>query len=164
MIDIELEGDWPGVSLALKSLPLAVRSSAIWGQRKATEQLVKTVKKHINAQDLGWQPRSAKRMFGDPRILVDEEAYYGAIKAWKEGDTYIAGVPSNATNSKGDRIVDYALMNEFGGGNLPSRPLWGPSIEELGGPSGLRSIVTVAIYQKLAKLRALGLDIRIGKL
>lgn len=164
MLEVELEGDWPGVSLALNTLPLSIRSSAIWGQRKAMEKVVKIVKGHINAQDLNWAPRSEKRVFGDPRTLVDTEAYYASIKAWKDGDSYIAGVPSNATNVKGDRIADYALMNELGGGNLPARPLWGPSIEEMGGVPGIRSIVTIAIFTKLARLKAAGLDIQIGSI
>lgn len=151
-----------GVKLALQSLPLQVRSSAMWGQQKVANKLVKTVKKHLNSQDLGWAPRSARSKSSDPRILVDTEAYYGSIRAWRTGDTFNAGVPANAFNARGQRIADYAAMNEYGSDELPARPLWGPSFKEIGGKRGVSNIVTTAIFEKVRKLRAVGLDIKIG--
>lgn len=162
MLEIKKEGNWVGVKLALQNLPLQVRSSAVWGQQKVATKLVKIVKKHINSQDLGWVPRSAKSRSNDPRILVDSEAYYGSIKAWRTGDTYNAGVPANAFNARGMRIADYAAMNEYGADNLPARPLWAPSFKELGGKKGVSSIVTAAIFEKVRRLRAVGLDVKIG--
>jgi hypothetical protein len=164
MIIGELEGDWYGVGVALNQLPSLVRSSAVWGQRKAMELLVKTVKKHINNQDLNWEPRSARTNSNDPRILVDDGYYYGAIKVWKQGDTYIGGVKSNAVDNKGNRISDYAIMNEVGWEKLPARPLWAPSFEEMGGFKGFKSIVTKSIFNKVRILRSKGFEVDIGRL
>lgn len=163
-MDIKFEGNWLGVKVALNQLPLMLRGAATWGQRKVAERLVTEVKKHINAQDLGWMPRSARTNSSDPRILVDDGDYYASIKAWKQGNAYNAGVPARAFNSKGYSIADYAIMNEEGGGNLPARPLWEPSFKKMGGRKGVQTIVTTAIYQKAIRLKSLGFDVQLGKI
>lgn len=164
MIDIELKGNWLGVSIALERLPTEVISSAVWGQRKVAEGLVKRVKKHINNQDLGWVARAASTISNDPRILVDQEAYYSAIKAWKVGNSYFAGVPANASNARGIKIADYAIVHELGWENIPARPLWGPSFKEMGGKRGVKKEMIKPIFQKAAKLKALGFNVTLGKL
>ena len=164
MIDVELTGNWAGVAVALNRLPLLVHGAAVWGQRKVCEDLVKRVKGHINKQDLHWVERASSYNPSDPRTLVDTEAYYGAIQAFKTGMTYHAGVKSQAFNANGSRIVDYANMNEYGGGNLPARPLWEPSIKEMGGATGIRGIVVAAIFAKVVALRAVGFDVKLGKI
>lgn len=164
MLDIQFDGNWLGVDVAFKSLPEAVRSSATWGQRKAAELLVKKVKNHINRQDLGWAPRSVKTHSGDPRTLVDEEAYYSAIRAWKTGNSYNAGVSANAYSARGISIAYYALLQELGTGDIPRRPLWEPSFREIGGNKGIKKIVVTSIYDKIKKLRAAGLEITLGRL
>lgn len=164
MINVSFNGNWAGVTLALRTLPLEVAAAAVWGQRKSAETLVKKVKGHINSQDLGWPQKSSQTLSNDPRILVDQGDYYAAIRAWKDGMTYYAGVKSSAINSRGARIVDYANMNEYGGGRLPARPLWQPTIREMGGNSGFRNIVIMAIYAKVQRLRTLGMDVKLGPL
>lgn len=162
MFNFSLVGDWPGVQVALNQLDPMIKSSTEWGMRKATEAIVKKVKNHINAQDLGWPQRSSGYNAGDPRILVDTEAYYGAIQAYKKGDVYYAGVKPNKTNAQGHLITNYALMNEYGGGNLPPRPVWQPSVAEYGGKQGVRATVVRAIFDKVKILRAKGFDVRLG--
>jgi len=164
MIEFKLDGNWPGVLVALRGLPVSLQAAAVWGQRKVAEGLVKKVKDHLKNQDLNWPERSEQYNAGDPRILIDTEAYFRAIQAFKQGTTYYAGVKDNKYNAKGDRIVDYALMNELGGGNLPPRPLWGPSINEMGGAKGVKAIVVAAIFAKVSRLRALGFNVSVGKI
>lgn len=164
MIDVKFEGNWLGVKLALSRLAPEIRSAAVWGQRKVSEKLVSTVKKHINRQDLGWTARSARTNSNDPRILVDEADMLNSIAVWKSGDNYNAGIPGNAYNRNGQRIADYAAMNELGGGDLPARPLWSKSFKEMGGKKGVSAIVTTAVFQKALRLKALGFNVTIGKL
>jgi hypothetical protein len=163
MIEIKMIGDWRGAKRGLQELPFMVKSSALWGQRKAAERLVKIVKAHINNQDLGWAPRSANTSSNDPRTLVDNEDYYKNIKAWRKNELYYAGVPRDKYNGKGVRISDYATIHEHGAKGLPARPLWAPSFQEVGGAKGIRAIIVDSIYAKVRNLRAKGFDVTIGK-
>lgn len=153
-------GRWDLISDGFSGLDARVKSSAVWGQRKGAELIVKVAKAHINNQDLGWVPRSSTTESGDGRILVDTEAYYGAIKAWKEGSTYHAGVPTSATNGKGTPIYIYAIAHEYGLGRVPARPLWRPTLKEVGGKKGVKGIVKTAIAKKVLELRNKGFDVK----
>jgi len=159
MTSVRFNGNWTKVTASLAALPTVLQSAAIWGQRKAAEKLVKIVKGHINNQDLNWPQPNNKSNSGDPRILVDSEAYLNSIKAWKKGDTYYAGIPSTARNAKGIRIADYAILHEFGYDDMPERALWRPSVEELGGGQGIAAIIGAAIYNKIGALRAAGFTV-----
>lgn len=159
MIGYTFTGNWGEINRQFKNLPREVNSSIVWGQRKAAEKLVKIVKAHINNQDLGWAARSPRTTPNDPRVLVDMGEYYDSISAWRKYGVYYAGVPRDKYNSKGTRISEYALINELGSGDIPARPLWGPSFEELGGPHGVRDIVMQAIYRKLRELNTKGFDV-----
>lgn len=156
MIEFNLIGQWAGVADALDMLPAEIQSSAVWGQRKVAERLIRIVKGHINDQDLGWEPLDPKTNSGDPRILVDYEDYYSAIKAWKDLGTYYAGVPRTAKNRRGISIAFYAQLHEYGTSRMPARPLWEPSFQEMGGNAGVNAIVATAIYNKIKKLRSKG--------
>ncbi len=153
-------GRWDLISQGFSGLDARIQSSAVWGQRKAAELIVKTAKAHINNQDLGWVPRSATTHSGDNRILVDTESYYGAIKAWKQGSTYHAGVPTSAVNTIGTPIYVYAIAHEYGLGRVPARPLWRPTLKELGGKKGLQMIVKAAIAKKILELKNKGFDVK----
>jgi hypothetical protein len=163
MIQIKMIGNWKGAKRGLEELPLLVKSSALWGQRKAAERLVRIAKAHINNQDLGWAPRSERTNSSDPRILVDNEDYYKSIKAWRKDNIYYAGVPRDKYNGKGVRISDYATIHEHGSDKMPARPLWAPSFREIGGSKGVRQIIVDSIYNKVKILRSQGFEITIGK-
>jgi hypothetical protein len=151
-------GNWKGVSAALQGLPLSVMASARWGMEKAASQLENIVKGHINAQDLGWPQRAWNTVSGDPRILVDTEAYYNAIEHWRKNNVWYVGVKANKYNHRGIRIADYAINHEEGI-TVPRRPLWGPSIREFQNNGGPTAIVERAILSKIVKLRTLGMSI-----
>jgi hypothetical protein len=160
MIEFISYGYWNRSSLMLDALPVMIQSSAIWGMRKAAEQLVKIVRGHIDRQDLGWPPIVGES--GDPRILVDTELYRNSIQSFKKGNTYYAGVPENLTYpTTGVLVSDVAMMHEEGYGNLPRRPLWRPSIQELGGEYGYAAIVAGAIWEKLQVLRSSGMEVKL---
>lgn len=157
---VNFYGDWLGVGLALKAVPAMIASSADWGMRKYSEKLVKVVKAHINNQDLGWPQLSESTNSGDPRILVNSEDYYNSIKSWRANYRYYAGVKLNEYNSRGIRIVDYAIAHEFGHGNMPKRALWEPSIKEMGGAKGAKDMVSKAIFAKIALLKLKGFNVK----
>ena len=153
-------GNWVAAETKLAAIGGLVMSSAVYGQRNAAEKLVAIVRGHIDHQDLGWP--AVLQDSGDPRILVDSELYRNSIKAWKSGTVYYAGVPTSVKYPKGNRVSDVAIMHEFGTNRMVERPLWGPSIKELGGSKGVRKIVAGAIASKIVKLRAAGFSVNKG--
>lgn len=55
------------------------------------------------------------------QIKIDEKpGMLGKIQAGKA--TLVAGVLGGATNSDGDEVAKYALINEFGSDKIPARP------------------------------------------
>jgi hypothetical protein len=152
MIEIRLEGDWRKTRRFLNVLPFTLKSAAAKGERAAAEKLVRIVRGHIKRQDLGWQP-NADDKDGD-MILVDSGLYLSSIKSWKASNGYMAGVPNSVYNTQGVRVADYAVYNEFGFGKGPARPLWGPSVEEMGGSKGIRDIITRSIALQVSKALA----------
>lgn len=158
MMDIEFTGNWEVAGRILRQLPTTIKSAGVYGQRRAAERLVKIVRDHINNQDLGWAPRSSKSVEGDSRVLVSSGDYYGSIRAWKNGDSYFAGVPKNSYNSKGIAIIEYALAHEYGFGSMPERPLWEPSYRDIGGKAGVQAIIKLAIKNKLDRLKTQGFE------
>lgn len=157
MITFTPVGDWTGVVIGLRALPGLVKSGGVWGQRKAAEKLVKIVKGHIDNQDLGWIPSMGG---GDPRTLVDTELYRNSIKAWKSGDSYYAGVPTNLYYPNGNQVSTVAAEHEFGLGKNIERPLWRPSVDELGGAEGVKKIIGKAIFNRIAILASRGITVK----
>lgn len=151
MIEIKFEGDWRKTKRFLGVLPITVRRAAEEGQRKAAETLVKVVVGHLKKQDLGWEPKSDEGHSNDERILIDSGTYLRSIKAWKNRSGYNVGVPGNTFSPKGERVADYAIYNEFGFGKGPARPLWGPSIQEMGGAKGVQQIIYNTILKQVTK-------------
>lgn len=155
MIEFKLEGNWSVPGDAFRGMPRMVKKAGQDAQKKTAEKIVKLAKKHIRAQDLGWKP--SQKASG--KTLIDTGAYYDAIKAWKQGDAYLAGVPLGATNAKGVPIFIYALVHEYGSSNVPRRPLWRPVYQEMGGKKGLAKAVKDAVRKKINTLRNKGFQI-----
>jgi|SRR6478609_1014808 len=153
MIQIGFVGDWRKVKRLLPALPLVIKAANEAGQKKAAEQLVTLVKRHIRKQDLGWAEKSENTRASDDRVLVDSGTYLKSILAYKQGNTWNAGVPRNIYGPNGTRVADYAIYNEFGfGSRLPARPLWGPSLKEMGGQAGIQKIIFKVIKLRVAAL------------
>ena len=155
-IRISMVGDWRGEMRKMRRLAPDIYVSAMWGQEKAAKKLVKIVKDHLMNQDLKWTPLSArtiKRKKGNTRMLLDSETYYNNIKAFRKGYIYYAGVKRGVTQPNGIETARVAAIHEFRSlatKGSPRRPLWTPSIAEMGGAKGIRNIVAKAIARKLA--------------
>lgn len=157
LILIKTIGPWKRELRKMRLLAPDIWASALWGQQKAAKRLVKIVKNHIIKQDLkDWAPNapSTKRRKDDWRVLVDSETYLNNIKAFRKKFVYYAGVKRGVTEPNGNETARIAAIHEFksmatkGG---PRRPLWQPSIQEMGGKKGIRNIVRAAIIAKLIK-------------
>lgn len=128
---------------------VAVRS----GQVQAAKRLVKIVKGHITKQDLPWVQLSAetKAMKGHSDILLDTKLYFESINYWWENKILKVGVKRGLHYDSGVEISNVAALLEFGTRKMPARPLWGPSIQEIGGKEGIQNIVADAIVRKLQR-------------
>lgn len=156
-IRIKTIGPWQRELRKMRMLAPDIHASAMWGQKKAALRLVKIVKGHLINQDLKeWPPLapSTIRKKSDWRMLIDSETYLNNIKAFRKGYIYYAGVKRGVTEPNGIETARVAAIHEFRGltsSGGPPRPLWVPSIKEMGGMMGIRNMVMAAITAKLIK-------------
>lgn len=156
-VTTKLEGNWLGLSRDLALLPPALKSSALWGQRKWGEKLVRILRGHLINQDLGWKEKKANHKAGDDRTLIDTETYLNSIKTWQKDFVRYVGVDRSAREPNGVSTEMVAAIHEYKSYNGgPYRALWSPSIEELGGVGAVREFVYLAILNKVAKMPELG--------
>jgi hypothetical protein len=146
-------GDWRAVEQAFSELGPNIKRASRRGQNKAADTLLKIVLGHLDRQDLPWVPLKPQTMLnkGNDLILLDTYKYRFNIKKWTDNDgKVLVGVKKGVVYKKKNKTIEVskvAAMHEFGFGRVPKRPLWEPSLRELGGPEGIRNIVA----QTLAK-------------
>lgn len=153
-LTFKLFGQWEETISVLNKLGPSIKQGSIKAQMKICQDIAKRVKKHIKLQDLDWQPLSeeyAKRkdeagLSGN--ILEAYENYYNNIDVWTVGTQgyvfvgvkkgiYTRGL--SGRRSKYD-IATIAAIHELSQGRkIPRRPLWNPTIAELGGAPGLKA-------------------------
>lgn len=174
-IDFKPLGNWADTLRKLNRLGPDVRDASTKAQLKVAKEIVRRVKAHIRNQDLGWPPLSAeysavKLAFGlNPKTLYAYGNYYRAIEAWKAGNNSVvnAGVKkgkyTKTLSGKRSRwdIATIAAIHEFSSGKrIPRRPLWNPTIKELGGANGIKKMY---INSLLYHLRMKGIPIKTFK-
>lgn len=109
---------------------------------------------HLRNQDLNWKPlseRYRKRKTGErsrtrndggrdrrfkkmsEKILIATSSYLQAITSWVQKETAYIGVKRGVKNKDGQEIGNIAKIHEYGSiaRNIPARPLWKPTFEEM---------------------------------
>lgn len=136
---LKLTGDWKRVAKIISNLYrifTAVRRNHL---KAVSERGLDIVLSHFDAQDLNWEP------LGDPYkvwkakqglstdILVASKRYRESITSGTDDETAWVGVPNGERNDVGEEIAMIAAVHEYGsrGNNIPERPLWQPSFDEL---------------------------------
>ena len=149
-VNFKLTGKWELATKAIESMPSKLKEAYRQSQRNYGDKLRRVVRNHIIAQDLPWKDLSSAtiKRKGHQEIYQDSLDYYNAIRVYSSGPYRISvGVKPNDVNQKGVNIAMYAAVNEFGhrfeGSNryVPKRPLWAPSVKDLGGKQGLAESV-----------------------
>lgn len=165
-IKFELFGDWDKVTRVLHSLGPKVKIASKAAQHKVGTVIVKKVRGHIMNQDLGWQeldPEYAGRKAKAGRsskVLISYGAYFNNIKVWYSGQMLLIGVKKgiltrqlNGKPSKID-VATIAGLHEFSSGRrFARRPLWNPSIMEIGGAKGIKKMFMHSLVWYLRKLQ-----------
>lgn len=144
-------GDWPKAAFLIADLPRTIRRSILYGQEKAVRKLAKIVKNHIISQDLPSLTQNPKKRIrnGEERVLIDTATYLSSIGVWQKDYTFYVGVKPGLIEPNGTEISKVAYLLETGTKNIPPRPVWGPSIEEMGGIQGINKIVYLVLAAKL---------------
>lgn len=134
---MQLIGNWQGarniaVSLLARCEAAQQKTLRNWSLKAET-----TIKKHLSSQDLNWQPLKAatlRRKIKEGKslkILIATWQYYNSITYLIRKDTAFVGILNGSTGDKGVSLVELAKTHEYGSKNIPSRPLWKPSFDEM---------------------------------
>jgi hypothetical protein len=162
-------GDWSGVIKFFKDSGIEVRKKTMDAQWEICKKLKSILIRHIIANDLNWANLSpitrANKKENKNMIYMDTELYINSIQVWRNGLNAQVGLKKGATYRRKSGSVSLervAMWMEYGTQKMPARPLWAPSIEELGGKEGIRDFVVDAIFRRL-KWLAKGKPIKITK-
>ena len=144
-------GKWDKAVHNLSILPKTIQRSLLDIQEKTAKKYARIVKDHIYAQDLeslGGNPKRKPEYAGDSRTLIDTATYVESITSWRKDNVYYAGVKPGITNPEGVSIARIAYWLETGTRKMIARPVWGPSLIEMGGKKGMEKAVKDRLTQK----------------
>jgi hypothetical protein len=171
-IELTMLGNWEGTIRMVQRLGPEIKRASIKAQIKVCTTIMQKVKAHIMNQDLGWRPLNKKYATAKSKgkggwngILLNYGTYYKNIKVWTKGTQHMVyvGVPKGVYTKtlSGKRnpveVSVIAGMHEFARGRkLVKRPLWNPTISEIGGSKGIQRIYTNSLIWHLRKA---GIDV-----
>lgn len=168
----KLVGEWDKAVRLMSRLSPEVKNSSIKAQMRIADEIMKRVKGHLRKQDLPWAPLSPKTVAKkdkadmDPRTLIGRGTYLNSIKAWRVGNQYGVmvgvkrGIYTYTYGGKKSRweVSQIAVAHEFSSGRrIPRRPLWNPTLAEMGGAKGIQ---TLFVKYFIATLRRNGVPIK----
>lgn len=170
-----LFGDWEKTIRTLNRLAPEIKECSLRAQLKVGTIIKDRVKRHLRNQDLDWPPLGTKyarrkRAFGlDDRTLIAWGTYYHAINVWRVSNQHLVfiGVKSGiyTKNLRGRKsrlqVAQIAYIHEFASGKKNiRRPLWNPTIAELGGAKGIKTLFVKHFH---ATLRSHGIPFKMIK-
>lgn len=154
-LEIKPIGRWNEAVRVISKLSPAIKKASLKAQLKVCNEIRTRVRAHLRNQDLGWKLLSStyserKSSLGlDGRTLIAYGNYYHNIEVWQKGMQYLVfvgvkrGKYTRRLNGKRGKldIATVAAIHEFSSGRkVPRRPLWNPTIREIGGAKGIKSI------------------------
>lgn len=154
-------GNWEGTLRMLKNLGYDVTDAYRKSQTDFAKSLRDRVIQHIKAQDLHWASLSPltklrKNQKNRNKIYVDTETYLKSIMILKDGNNISVGLkrgqPYKGRKDRSVTVDQVAMWMEFGTSKAPARPLWQPSIEEMGGAKGFRDKIASDIYERVKRI------------
>lgn len=172
-LTFELYGEWDKAIRTLGKVGPAAKIASLYAQMKVANIIKKKVVGHLVNQDLGWRALSDKylaqksKVAADTAILFAWNQYYLNIDVWHKSNehTVFVGVKKGKyTYSVWDHrkskidIATIAFIHEFSRGKrVPRRPLWNPTIAEMGGEKGIKDLF---LKHFMGKLRSMGIPIK----
>ena len=137
---LKLTGDWNEAGIYFKNLSENLTPAFQAQMQEDGEFILKTIKDHIDRQDLPWTPLSPKTLElknGDSTIYVDTGTLYDSlsirkIKSTKSGSTFFIGAsPWKRHKPSGAKLSDLMIWLEKGTDKIPPRPLIEPTLNEV---------------------------------
>lgn len=171
-LQIKLLNNFEQTIKVINKLSPEIKRCSIKAQLKVCQVIEKAVKTHLLNQDLNWRKLSSKyakrkRAKGrDSRTLLSTLTYYNSITTWQPGNQHVvmvgvkSGIYTRGLNGKKSRleVAKIAALHEFSTGKrLPKRPLWNPTIAQLGGSTGIKKLY---VKHLVATLRRNGIPIK----
>jgi hypothetical protein len=172
-LTFELYGEWDKTIRTVQKVGPAVKIAGLYAQMKVASILKKKVIGHLLNQDLGWRALDDKYLAqkakagADTSILMAWNQYYQSIEMWHKSNehTVFVGVKKGKyTYSVWDNrrsridIATIAFIHEFSrGSKIPRRPLWNPTIAEMGGEKGIKDLY---VKHLMGKLRVMGIPVK----
>lgn len=166
-IEVKLFGNWDKTITTVQQLSPKIKQASIKAQLKVCNVICQKVKSHIMHQDLGWRPlspayakRKAKGKGTWDGVLINYGTYYKNIGLWQIGSRHLVmvgvkrGIYTRTLSGKRSKIdvSTIAAIHEFSSGRkLPRRPLWNPTIAEIGGAKGIKKMYTNSLLWHLRR-------------
>ena len=151
-------GNWAGARNMTSTLDKSIKRSIRAAEEKIAKKLIKIVKGHIMNQDLPWEKLTARTVAnkkGNSLIYLDKRIYINSISFWQEGYSVNIGIKKGIIHPHSKKKVEVwkiASWMEYGTSKMKERPIWGPSVREMGGRGkGMNSIVKETVERRLAK-------------
>lgn len=173
MIQFKTFGQWDETIRVIQKLNPSIKACSVAAQMMVCNDIAKRVKAHIRNQDLNWpklspeyKKKKSKAGF-NPKILLATKTYYNNIGVWRIGNQHFVfvgvrrGIYTYEVNGKRSRldVATIAAIHEFSSGRkVPRRPLWNPTIAEMGGASGIKGVFVTELVKRL---RAKGIPIKV---
>lgn len=171
-LQFKLFGQWDETIRVLQKLSPAIKEGSLIAQTKVCHEICKRVKSHLKKQDLSWEPLSdayeKKKLEAglEPSTLIAYGNYYNNIQVWAVGNQHFVyvgvkrGVYTKDLRGRRSRldVATIASVHEFSNGvRLPKRPLWNPTIREMGGAPGLKKLY---VKHLVGVLRVRGIPVK----
>lgn len=126
----------------LKEMPELLTQAYLLAAQRFGERLARMAKSCLahglppSGSGVSWPPHTAAttKRLGAHTLLYWSTQYYHAIRVSKRGRNIYVGVPAGLKKTRPDgykgtnrlTLVQVAKILEYGGGNVPARPLWNP--------------------------------------
>lgn len=170
-------GNWEEAIRVIQKLKPSIKNASIAAQISVCNDICKRVKNHILKQDLGWVPLQPgyavlkESVGGYTQTMMLWGDYYDAIKVWRTGNQHMVfvgvkkGIYSRDINGKRNRleIAQIAAIHEFSASLTRRRPLWNPTIQEIGGVKGLKTSYLFHLFKQL-RIRQVPVSYKAGSL
>lgn len=159
-------GQWEQTVRTMQKMRYTIKAASLNAQIRLCKEIAKRVKGHLRNQDLPWRhltPNYLRKKTAkgwDERMLIGSQTYYDSIKVITKGNQHLAyvGVPKGIygpkLSGKGRNkleVAQIAAIHEFSQNAKRRRPLWNPTIREMGGAKGIKQIYTDFLFKELRR-------------
>lgn len=164
-VHFKLYGKWEETIRTINRLNPAIKAASIAAQISVCKEISKRVKNHIRNNDLPWNPLSEKYLRQkadrgwDSRILIASGTYYHSIEVFTKGSQHLVyvgvrrGVYGKTLSGKKNNleVAKIAAIHEFSYNPKRRRPVWNPTIREMGNIPGIKNLYIQHLYKQLKR-------------